>query len=170
MVGAMAASLLMMLLCILVAERSEAQPRPRYDAIQVGIGVLPGIGFQVGYVEPAVLYTREIAVYSDVVPKLLGAEGSVQAAATFGASIRVVGIFETLRSLPPQKTHLDVGLRLGPGLKFAFNNTRVAKNQRFTLGVEPFARVSTRLSPKYHFFAEAGVLRPVVRFGAWITI
>ena len=139
---------------------------PSLRQLQVGLGAVPGIGIQAGYVAPRSFYTIEGMLYTDAVPGFSGGEGSVQVSAGIGAALRPLGILRTFGETN-YPYDLDVGLRFGPGLFFAFNETRVSKNQRFSLFLEPFVRFSTRLASGRMVFAEAGIQRPLLRAGLW---
>lgn len=140
-------------------------PPPRGAYVQAGLGAVPGAGIQVAYLSLRSFYTREVVLYADVSPSFGGGEGSVQPAASIGASLRILGTLRTVGNTVYGGYDVDVGLRLGPGLLFPFKESREAKNQRFSLFLEPFARLTRRLPSGRLFFAEAGVQRPLFRAG-----
>ena len=155
---------------VLVAPTALGQSRALGDdVLMLGIGAIPGLGIQAGYVAPRTLYTREALLYVDAKP-FSGKEGSVQIAVVIGGSARIIGIAETLGAVGQRRFDLDFGLRLGPGLTFQFEQTRSSKNQRFSLAFEPFLRFSSVLGPRRHYYVEAGVIRPLIRAGVLLRL
>lgn len=167
------AVLLMLLLLAggLLGSRAQAQaPRTHAKRIQIGPGVLPGIGLQGGYVYPRSFFTTEAIVYADGSPGFAGGESNLQVSLGLGGSIRPLGLIRTIGSMADTGYDLDIGLRGGPGLFFSSTETRVQKNQRFSLFLEPFIRVTTRLGTSQTFFAELGFQRPLLRAGFWFGL
>ncbi len=142
--------------------------RPRF--LQAGVGVVPGGGVQLALVSPRSIITVEGAFYADVTPTFGGGEGSVQFSAGVGGALRPLQLARLLTNTAPTRYDVDFGLRLGPGLFFAFNETRAAKNQRFSLFLEPFLRFTTELASGRTVFAEAGIQRPLLRAGFWFAL
>jgi hypothetical protein len=143
---------------------------PEGGQLQVGPALIPGFGLQLGYVSLRSFYTREVMSFVDFSPSYGGGEGSVEVAAGFGGALRINGLLRNFGSRTYQGYDIDVGLRLLPGLVFALKESREAKNQRFNLSLEPFLRVSTRVSSGRVFFAEIGTQRPLLRAGLWIGL
>ena len=139
--------------------------------VQVGPAAFPGGGAQLGFVTARSFFTTETFLYAEGTPPALG-EGSVQLSAAFGAAIRLFGLSRLLGSTAwyVETFNLDVGLRLGPSLHFAENETRADKNQRFSLFLEPFLRFAPGLSADWALFVEAGTHRPYLRLGALVDL
>jgi hypothetical protein len=131
------------------------------DNLLFGFGALPGVGLQAIYVAPGRMYTREALLLGNVVPR--GREGSVQVAVTIGAALRVVGSLETFGMTRPQRYDVHVGVRVGPGLRFGFDEVRADRNQRFNLVFEPFIRYTRSVGRMV--YVEAGLARPALRVG-----
>lgn len=154
-----------------ITRLAQAQaPRAHVKRLQIGAGLLPGIGLQGGYVYPRSFYTTEALVYADGSPGFAGGESNLQVSLGLGGSIRPLGIIRTIGSMADNGYDLDIGLRGGPGLFFSSTETRVEKNQRFRLFLEPFIRVTSRLRTRQTFFAELGFQRPLLRAGFWFGL
>lgn len=138
--------------------------------IQAGVGLVPGIGVYGGYLSAHSFYTAEASVYADATPQFLGGEGSVLVSLGLGGAIRPLGLIRMIGNASATSYDIDVGLRLGPALFFAFNETKGTKNQRFNLFLEPFIRLTSRLARGNTFFVEAGIQRPLFRAGLWFSI
>ncbi len=154
------------------ATDADAQSSPiveRRPYVQTGLGVIPGLGVQVGYVGPRRFYSREVTLFVEYSPPFAEGEGSVEVAAGLGASIRVLETWRVISGSAYNNYDIDVGLRLVPGLSFALNESREAKNRRFNLSPDLFVRVTTPLSSGRIVFAELGVERPKLRAGLWFT-
>ncbi|HET6569771.1 MAG TPA: hypothetical protein VFG50_17530 [Rhodothermales bacterium] len=154
----------------LVGSAHAQAPRTHAKRVQIGPGVLPGIGLQVGYVYPRSFYTTEAIVYADGSPGFAGGESNLQVSLGLGGAIRPLGLIRTIANMADTGYDLDVGLRGGPGLFFSSTETRVQKNQRFSLFLEPFIRITTRLGTQQTFFAELGFQRPLLRAGFWFGL
>ena len=153
---------------IAVPSASVAQVQaPRGSYIQLGPAFAPGIGLNVGAVSAKTLYTREIQFISDIQPVFTGPEDQARISALVGFSIRLFGFERLLGNAAYRGFDLDVGLRAGPGLSFSTRDTRIDKNRRFILVVEPVVRIS-RASTSFIGFAELGSDSPHVRMGVWI--
>lgn len=152
------------------AAGQEALGLPRQNHLQVGLGALPGIGLQVGYLSMRGFFTAETALYVDGSPQFAGGEGSVQVAAGLGGAIRIATIVRTIGNTGEEGRELDVGLRFGPGLFFATEETRADKNRRFNLFLEPFFRFSSTVGAGRTFYVEIGIQRPIARAGFWFGL
>ena len=131
------------------------------DNVLIGIAGLPGIGVEATYIAPGRMYTREAVLYADL--SRFDSKASSQVAATIGASIRIVGALEVLGMARPRRYDVHVGVRIGPGLLFRFDEDKADRNQRFSLVLDPFVRYT--LSLKRLVYVEAGVSRPNIRMG-----
>lgn len=163
-------SLVFLLFCFTENAHGQDAAPGRERWIQSGVGIVPGFGIQSVYVVPRDFYTAEAALYVDATPQFLGGEGSVQTSLGIGGAIRPLGIIRVIGNTPYSGYDLDVGLRFGPALFFAFNETRGTKNQRFSLFLEPFIRLTTMTGGGTVIFAEAGIQRPLFRAGFWIPL
>lgn len=152
------------------AAQPAVAPVRNASLLQVGLGVLPGVGLEAGYLSPRSWYTREAILYVDSSPQFAGGEGSVQVSAGIGAAIRILAITRLFSNAPYIGNDLDFGLRFGPGLFFAIDETPAEKNQRFSLFLEPFIRYTSTFTGGQQFFAEAGVQRPFLRAGFWFRL
>ncbi|MBT8401150.1 MAG: hypothetical protein KJO98_11785 [Rhodothermia bacterium] len=161
----------LLLLCGAVLTRpGVAQVAPQPDILQLGGAVLPGIGFQIGYVEAGPAFTREAFAYVDVAPRFGSNREELQVSAGLGAGIRVIGTLETLTLITPRVWDFHLGFRFGPGLNFAAEETRSDKNQRFSLFLEPFGRFTVAPKGEQIYFLEGGINRPYLRLGVWLAI
>ena len=132
--------------------------------LQIGIGIFTGIGLQAGYINPRSFYTVEGILYVDVSPQFAGGEGSFQVSGGLGGSLRVFGIMRSIGSQGYSRTDLDIGLRFGPSLYFAFGESSRDENP-FALCLEPFVRFTSTSGNNRMFFLEGGFNRPFLRGG-----
>ncbi len=156
--------------CVLVATSRSAHAQEagqRY--IQAGIGVIPGVGLQGGYMMPASFYTVEGTLYVDGSPSFAGGQGSIQLSGGLGGAVRVLGIIRAVGSPGYQNRDFDVGLRFGPSLFFTMGESSRDENP-FSLFLEPFLRATSSLGRDHIFFAELGVQRPILRAGIWFDL
>jgi hypothetical protein len=152
----------------LPATESLAQQRGgRY--LQFGVGALPGVGIQGGYVAPASFYTVEGVLYVDGSPPFAGGQGSIQVSGGLGGAIRIMGIIRAIGSPDEEGRDFDVGLRFGPSLFFTVGESSREENP-FSLFLEPFLRGTSRLGRDHVFFAELGIQRPILRAGIWFSL
>ena len=160
------------LLLLLLLLGSLAAPRPgraqvglaETRHIQAGLGVIPGIGLQGGYVVPRSFYTFESVLYLEGSPPFAGGEGSMQISGGLGGALRLFGILRTLGDPGYVGRDLDVGVRFGPSLFFTLGESSRGENP-FGLFLDPFVRLTTTIGGDRLFFAELGVQRPLLRGG-----
>lgn len=126
-----------------------------------------GIGATVGMVDARTLYTREVHVLSDLEPILRKSREQGRVALLLGVGLRLYGFERLIGGAGYRGFDLDVGLRVGPGLSFSTRDTRIARNRRFVLLLEPNLRLSGAIHPNRALFVEGGTTRPYVRFGLW---
>ncbi len=148
---------------------SHSQPAPG-DIIQIGPAAIPNVGMQIGYVAAGPAFTREASGYIEVVPRFRSNREALHVAAGLGAGVRIIGTLETLTLITPRAWDVHLGFRFGPGLVFAREETRGARNQRFSLFLEPFVRFITTIRGGTVYFLEVGIQRPAIRAGIWIHI
>lgn len=132
--------------------------------LQVGAGILPGIGLQGGVVIPRGFYTVEGTLYVDGSPPFAGGEGSIQISGGVGGALRILGILRALGSPGYADRDIDFGLRFGPSLFFTVGESSRGENP-FSLFLDPFVRVASTLGGDRIFFAELGIQRPLLRAG-----
>ncbi len=156
-----------MLLLALPAAR--AQPLQTSGNLQLGVGLLPGLGAQVGYLSPGAFFVTEGLVFVDGVPPFLGGEGTVQVSVGGGGAIRTLGIARLFSEESFTGYDVDFGARFGPALAFGTDETRADKNRRFSLFFDPYLRFVTRPGERFTFYVEAGAQRPLVRGGLWLS-
>lgn len=139
---------------------------PTTRAMQLGVGVSPSVGMQVGYVRSRSFYTTESAFYLDASPGFLAGDETMLVSGGLGGTLRLLDLLRSLEITAWENYHVDVGLRFGPSLRFRLDReTAASKNTRFHLFLERFARLVYRWRPQRHVFAELGTLRPYLRAG-----
>lgn len=147
------------------ADAQRAEPRGRF--VQLGAAAFPGLGLSLGSVSARTLYTREIHLLTNIEPAFRSTDDQIKVAALIGFSFRVFGIERLIGNAGYRGFDIDVGLRAGPGLSFSSRDTKVDKNRRFVLLVDPVVRIS-RASTAWVIYAEVGAAAPSIRLGAWI--
>lgn len=153
----------------MATDPANAQILGEEEFLQLGLGILPGAGLQAGYVDQKRMYTRDAAFYGHIQPGVFENDGSAQVSAAIGFSLRIIGLLETVNAINERTYDIDVGVRLGPGLTFAFDETPLQKNQRFSLTLEPVLRLS-RGQNRYRYYLETGIVRPSIRFGTLVRV
>ncbi len=83
-------------------------------------------------------------------------------------SLRLFGFERLIGGAAYRGFDVDLGLRAGPGLSFAANETAEERNRRFELAIEPFFRFTTARGRRMAWLAEIGSARPSFRLGMWI--
>lgn len=157
------------MLLALPFQTAEAQDAAAPLRLQLGLGLFPDAGVQVGFVAPRGVYTTEGVLYADATSPFSYERRRVRAAGAVGGAVRLVGVVNYFRE-QPLPYHVDLGLRLGPGLRFKTQETRAEKNQRFRLIFEPFLRFTYAFERGWTAFAEAGSARPYLRAGLWLRL
>lgn len=135
--------------------------------LQAGATVLGGIGATAGMVDARTLYTREVHLLSDLEPIFRKSEEQGRVALLLGVGLRLYGFERVIGGVGYRGFDVDAGLRVGPGLSFSTRDSRIARNKRFVLLLEPMLRLSGAVHPRRALFVEAGTSRPHVRFGLW---
>ena len=135
--------------------------------IQAALGGWPGIGVQLGYVQPRSIYTLEVMSYLDVLP--WRDESPLYVSAGVGAALRPLGVLRVI-GRTDYGYDLDLGVRFGPGLFFTEDATRAEKNRQFSLFLDPFLRFTHHSVRQGHFLVELGPQRPALRFGFWLSV
>ena len=159
--------LALLILCVTQPAAAQGEGAlPLQSQLQVGVGAIPGIGLEGGYVSPRSFFTVESILYVDASPPFAGGEGNLQLSLGLGGAIRTFSIARTLGNPSTYaRADFDVGLRFGPALFFSTQETRADKNQRFRLFLEPYVRFATRLQGGRVIFVSAGTQRPLLRAG-----
>jgi len=62
------------------------------NVLQVGLGLIPGIGAQVGYISRGDFFTTEGTFYVSLIPGFLGGESTLTSSGGAGVSIRALNI------------------------------------------------------------------------------
>lgn len=158
-----------LLIALALAASAAAQTPETDGTLQLGVGILPGLGAQVGYLRPGPFLVTEGIVFVDGVPGFLGGEGNVQVSLGAGAAVRTLGVARLFSEESFRGYDVDFGARFGPALTFRTSETRAEKNQRFSLFFDPYLRFVSRFNDRFVVFAEAGAQRPLVRGGLWVT-
>ena len=131
--------------------------------IQAGLAGWPGLGMQVTFIDMHTVYSLESGIQVDVDPfeerRTLTVAGSV------GAAFLPLNVWRTIGQAD-YGYDLDLGLRLGPRLRFVEEPTRADKNRQFSLFLDPFLRLRGRIgrAPRI-YFVEIGPVRPSLRVG-----
>lgn len=147
-----------------------AAQEPRLPHLQLGAGILPGVGAQAGYVRPRGFYTVEGVLLIDGSPPFAGGEANVQVAAGLGGALRILGILRTIGSPGYVGRNFDVGLRFGPSLFFTFGEESSRRENPFSLYLEPYLRATSTFNGDRIFFAELGIQKPFLRAGVWLEL
>lgn len=137
--------------------------------VQLGLGALPGLGAQVGYLDVSGLFTREGTLLVNGRPGLLGGEENVEVWLAGGASVRALGVARLFTDADFAGYDFDVGLRAGPSLTFVSGASEAQRNQQFSFLIEPFLRVVTQLRPGLTVYGEAGPQPSLLRGGLWLS-
>ena len=162
---------LLLLVPLAVAAGAEAQERP--DAlgsparVNVGAGVGPGVGIIAEATSPVLdVFTREVVVYADYVPRVTGGSGRLVTAVGVGGSVRLVRLLDVVQNRDGSPLGVDVGLRIGPSFYTAFfEQTAESRSRAFSVMLDPFGRVTLRRPSGRVFFAEVGTQGPALRAG-----
>ena len=162
--------LLVLLFFLSAAPVFARQQAPEGDYLQVGTAFSPGYGVSAGLLSVRSIYTRELQIVSDLRPLFLDRNEQARVAALAGVSLRVLGIERLVGYGGYRGYDIDVGIRTGPGLSFSTRDTRVDKNRRFVLLVEPYARFSSLIRGTTALVVEAGTASPYFRVGFWISL
>lgn len=147
------------------AQTRVQEPMGRH--IQAGVAFASGLGLNLGVVSARTLYIREIQFVSNLNPLFRETGEQTRIATLLGFSLRAYGFERLLGNAGYRGYDLDIGLRVGPGLSFSSSDTRVDKNKRFILLVEPMLRIS-RSTPAGLVYFEGGAAAPHIRLGMWI--
>ena len=141
------------LLVLLFASLGFAAPAaaqfatPTLPVVQLGVGVAPGVGAQVGIALPAfTILTREAVLYADYEPRFLDEDaGRLLVGLGVGGSVRILRALTVLADYDAGPYDLDVGFRFGPSFFFSFfEETAAGQARSFRLFAEPFVRGSLR--------------------------
>ena len=135
--------------------------------LYVGGGLAPGVGVIAEATTPVLgVFTRELAVQTDYVPRVTGGSGRLLTAVTVGGSVRLVRVLDIVQNRDAGPVDLDLGLRVGPSFYTAFfEPSAESRSRAFAVVLDPFARVTTRRASGRVFFAEVGAQAPSVRVG-----
>ena len=142
--------------------------RPR---LYLGVGVLPGVGGVALGADPVFdVFTRELALYADYVPRVTGGAGRLRTAVGIGGSVRAFRIYEIVRNSDPGPLDVDLGIRVGPSFYTAFfEQSAQSRSRAFSVMLDPFARGTLRLGGRV-VFVEVGSQSPSVRAGLSTSI
>ena len=160
------------LLALAVAASSAgAQERPdplgSPARVYLGGGVGPGVGVIAEATAPVLdVFTREVVVYADYVPRVTGGSGRLVTAVGVGGSLRVLRVLEIVQNNDGGPLGVDLGLRIGPSFYTAFfEQTAESRSRAFSVMLDPFGRVTLRRPSGRVFFAEVGTQGPAFRAG-----
>ena len=149
------------------AAAQETAPLGSRTRVYVGVGAVPGAGGVAVGADPVLdVFTREVAVYADYVPRVTGGAGRLRTAVGIGGAVRALRIYEIVRDSDPGRLDLDLGLRVGPTFYTAFfEQSAQSRSRAFSVMLDPFARGTLRLGSGRVVFAEAGTQSPSFRVG-----
>ncbi len=163
--------LLPFLLAVLTSASVGAQTGPdplgSRPRVYVGAGIGPGVGGVAMGTDPVLsVFTREVAVYADYVPRVTGGSGRLVTAVGVGGAVRALRVLDLVQNRNPGAFDVDLGIRIGPSFYTAFfDQTAESKSRAFSVMLDPFARVTLRRSSNRVFFAEVGTQSPSFRAG-----
>ena len=112
------------------------------------------------------MFTREVVVYADYVPRVTGGSGRLVTALGVGGSVRLLRVYEVVQNRDGSPLGVDVGMRIGPSFYTAFfEQTAESRSRAFSVMLDPFGRVTLRRPSGRVFFAEVGTQGPAFRAG-----
>ena len=165
------ALLLLVPLAALLARPAAAQDRPAAlgspSRVYLGAGFGPGFGV-VGEATTPILgvFTREVVLYADYVPRVTGGSGRLLTAVGVGGSVQLLRVVNVVQNRDGGPLDVDVGLRIGPSFYTAFfEQTAESRSRAFSVMLDPFARATLRRPSGRVFFAEVGTQSPSFRAG-----
>ena len=160
--------------CVLAPSRAFAQNGERPDIepsgtqIQLSAALLGGRGIEVGMVTARSVFTREVIVLLDGEPLVRDVDRQARVVLLPGVSLRVFGFERLFGGAAYRGFDVDLGLRAGPGLSFAGNESPEDRNRRFELVLAPFVRITAAQSRRVAWLVELGSTRPALRAGIWL--
>jgi len=162
-----------MILAPLQSRAQEADFGPQLSAlrrshIQLALATLTGNGLQIGALSARTVYTREVMVLADLDPLWRHTPRRARVVLMPAVSLRLFGFERLIGGAAYRGFDMDLGLRAGPGLSFAANETTEERNRRFELVIDPFFRLTTARGRAMTWLAEIGSARPSFRLGVWI--
>lgn len=159
--------LALLLVPLAVAAQEETSPLGNRPRVYVGAGFGPGVGGVVAGTTPLFdTFTREVVLYADYVPRVVGGSGRLVTAVGVGGSIRTLRVIDVIQNRDPGPLDVDLGLRIGPSFYTAFfEETAESKSRAFSVMLDPFARVTLRRASNRVFYAEVGTQSPNFRVG-----
>lgn len=160
-------ALLLLLAPLAVAAQDGPDPLGSRPRVYVGAGFGPGFGGVVAGTAPVLdTFTREVVLYADYVPRVVGGSGRLVTAVGVGGSLRALRVVNVVRNRDPGATDLDLGVRIGPSFYTAFfEETAESRSRAFSVMLDPFARITLRRGSGRVFFAEVGTQSPSLRAG-----
>ena len=161
----LAALLLLAPLAAAGQDRPAALGSP--SRVYLGAGVGPGVGAVAEATTPVLdVFTREVVLYADYVPRVTGGSGRLLTAVGVGGSVRVLRVLTVVQNRDPGPLDLDLGLRIGPSFYTAFfEQTAESRSRAFSVMLDPFVRATVRRAGGRVFFAEVGTQSPSLRAG-----
>ncbi|MGB3543242.1 hypothetical protein [Rubrivirga sp.] len=163
------------LLLLLASAVADAQTGPdplgSRPRVYVGGGLGPGFGGIVEATDPIFsVFTREIVLYANYVPRVVGS-GRLVTAVGLGGSLRALRVADVVRNRDPGALDVDLGIRIGPSFNTAFfEETAESRSRSFSVMLDPFVRVTLRRESGRVFFAEVGPQSPALRAGISTSI
>jgi hypothetical protein len=161
---------LLLALALPAAAQADA-PLGDRTRVYVGGGFGPGFGGVVVGADPVVgVFTREVVLYADYVPRVTGGSGRLLTAVGVGGGVRALRAVNVVRNRDPGPLDVDLGLRVGPSFYTAFfEQSARSRSRAFAVMLDPFARATVRRGGRV-FFAEVGTQGPSLRAGLSTTI
>lgn len=166
-------SLLLILTSAVAGAQTGPDPLGSRPRVYVGGGFGPGFGGVIEGTDPVFsVFTREIVLYADYVPRVVvGGSGRLVTAVGIGGSLRALRVADVVRNRDPGALDVDLGIRIGPSFYTAFfEETAESRSRAFSVMLDPFARVTLRRGSGRVFFAEVGPQSPSFRAGLSTSI
>lgn len=145
--------------------------------LQVGLGFIPGVGVQGGYIFPiGDIMTIETIAQANLNPKSDTKAAQLDLAIGIGGGIRFMRLIDQASLGRKSDFDLDAGFRVGPKLftKLGDDPVTTAKTAADTevdFYIDPFIRVAKSLRNGSRAYAEGGfITKPVIRVGVITAI
>ena len=161
------ALVLLLVAPLAAAAQGRAAPLGSPARVYLGAGVGPGVGVVAEATTPILgVFTREVVVYADYVPRVTGGSGRLLTAVGLGGSVRLLRVVDVVQNRDAGPLDVDLGLRIGPSFYTAFfEQTAESRSRAFSVMLDPFVRATVRRPSGRVFFAEVGAQSPSFRAG-----
>lgn len=163
--------LIIIVLVALTPEKAQAQyyDTPRTNTnFQFGLGFIPGVGAQVGYIKPFEIVTAEATAYLNFEPERNDRRTKLNITGAVGGSIRFMRLLREFEGGYGPQFDVDLGFRVGPKIDLKFDSD--TGSDRVSIAVDPFVRLATDLRSGNAAYVEIGVIEPYLRVGMFIPV